>query len=328
MFLQEFIDSVEHRNFEPESDKDLQQCGRKFLVTQAPKFVNWEQIYPYVSDDFDSINFRAPDVLSDYANFLETDPKIIENMVCCEENDRNSRNVFKEYLNTIQCPQGMETFAVFAHGQKNKNLEHFYPELSEQINKFEPQEELDLNTIGEYFRNLVVSTNTEPVMIIESKEPEETIKSEEQPIVVPEQQQWTHELEEQSWRNSILKAFKTEHDLPQHFSALNTMKQIILGLIVDDEAYNLGEKAGICGKFQTNIDVKKLNISDKELQEDILTVIDYLPNEVIERCAKTHVAQQFYKKAENSRELVKMLLYEQIRGEKKENLGEMIKFLF
>ena len=316
--MDEFISATKHRDHQIETEDDIKHVAKKFLATQIPKFVPWQDVYPFVSDDMDSIEHRAPHVLANYAEFKHTNPAFLASLLEGVRVPTQSK-IFQHYTNSIHPPPGKELIAFFAHGQLQKDLqghvEHITEDISEQkrlvraIREYTPLpinredaavdignflDELDLN-IGQLDEH-TERHSPSPTM------PQQREMAEEEPVLVHvDAKPWE---EEASWRNDILNTFKVNHGLPAHFSSQKVAKQILLS-----GRNNKHSLTPIMGKFQSKIDAT--NVCKDEL---VAMVAEHLPDDNVKKICETQQAKTFYKSLKidqrptTNRDLLRLML--------------------
>lgn len=311
--MEAFAKNTKHKSIEMETDADMEHIAKKFLVTQSPKFVNWKLVFPFVADDLSSINFRAPNVLENYANFKYVTPSFLDTLlVPVSEKFVNQNETLRHYVNTIQPPKGKELYAFFAHSQINKSLvdhvEYMVPDNPEEQNRLlkairnykSPLKDHDnITNVGNLIQSIQTNlTNAEKTIIEPVEQLEKKREEEQEPIeeksYVPHKPaaSWN---EEDSWRNSILRTFKTQNKLPTHYSSQKAIRMILFG-----------DKSQM-GKYQTDINLQA--VPDKY---EFLWYIDHVADDVILKITNSPEAMAFYRKLldkpENSRELVKLMI--------------------
>ena len=303
-----------HRSHQLETFEDQTLVTRKFLATQVPKFCDWRQIYPFVADDLSSIEFRAPGVLAEYANFREVEPKELRDLL---QNAKPPKDVsvFTDYCEKVKPPAGKEVLAFFLHGQIKKNLaKHVQESLTEDtaeqqrltkaIKEYVP-EAYNPQEVGLFVASLELHA---PVIIEELAEEKETPKEEEDVgeeeglvlLATPKKKEWQ---EQEHWENPILKAFKIEAGLATHFSSAKAAKQI---LVENCSTEPVGRH--LMGKFQSTV-------PDADFVEEHyppFALVDTLENEAIEAIVKHSSAQRVYhallEKPKDNREWVKTMI--------------------
>lgn len=317
--MQEFIRETKHRDHQVETEEDIKHVAKKLLATQIPKFVPWQDVYPFVSDDMSSIDHRAPHVLENYAEYKHVDPVFLAGLLEGVRVPTQSK-IFQHYTNTIHPPPGKELIAFFAHGQLQKDLqghvEHMTGDACEQkrlvkaIREYTPlpinREDAAID-IGNFLSELDLNTTVgqmdeERHSPPPSSQQEIPPKGEEEPVLTHvDAKPWE---EEASWRNDILNTFKINHGLPAHFSSQKVAKQILLA---ERTEHSLNP---LMGKFQAKIDTT--NLPNKEGLVDI--VADHLPDENVKKICETQQAKTFYKSLKidqrptTNRDLIRLIL--------------------
>lgn len=317
--MQEFIRETKHRDHQVETEEDIKHVAKKLLATQIPKFVPWQDVYPFVSDDMSSIDHRAPHVLENYAEYKHVDPAFLAGLLEGVRVPTQSK-IFQHYTNTIHPPPGKELVAFFAHGQLQKDLqghvEHMTGDVCEQkrlvkaIREYTPlptnREDAAID-IGNFLSELDLNTTVgqldeERHSPLPQRKEQDLPRTEEEPVLTHvDAKPWE---EEASWRNDILNTFKVNHGLPAHFSSQKVAKQILLSERTDHPLNPL------MGKFQAKIDTT--NVTNKDGLVDIVT--DHLPDDNVKKICETQQAKTFYKSLKNdlrpttNRDLLRLML--------------------
>ena len=318
--MQEFIQETKHRDHQVETDDDLKHVAKKFLCTQIPKFVPWQDVYPFVADDMNSIHHRAPHSLSNYAEFKHIDPTFLASLLNGVSIPKVESTMFKHYTNAIKPPPEKELLSFFAHGQLQKNIhshvEHLTDDIVEQkrlikaIREYVPLQ-LDRREMAIDVGNFLCALDVN-IGQLETEErsqtpppPTESLpKVDEDPVLTHvNAKQWE---EEPSWRNDILNSFKINHGLPAHFSSQKVSKQILLA----ERCPSKEMLKPLMGKFQDKIDLTTIT----EKTGLINIVVDHLPDDNVKKICETQQAKTFYKSLKidqrptANRDLIRLML--------------------
>lgn len=319
--MDEFARNTKHRSRQLETDEDMSLIVKKFLCTQVPTFVDYKTIYPFVANDLESINFRAPGVLSDYCNQRSIDPILLQNILNnSEENlaNANKMPIFNDYVERVGPPKGKEILAFFLHGQRKKNLESHInvmvddfderSRLYNEINNYSVPEHLNqrdiIQSLGsfmdEFKSNIYVSLEEK----IESKAKEnekdydEEVHAKKIQLSTPTQLEWN---EQDHWENPVLKAFKIDAGLSTKFSCEKAYKQLLVSSCAPNHIELVSH---LKGKYQNNIPRVNADIP--------IEYVDYISSDNIESIVQSEEAQNIYHgltvKPKDNRELVKSLL--------------------
>jgi hypothetical protein len=319
--MKTFPYETRHRSHQLETFDDMDLVTRKFLATQIPKFLDWRQVYPFVSNDLTSVEFRAPGKLAQYANFKEIDPQELQALLSNAQKPKDVA-VFEDYCQKVQPPLGKEVLAFFLHGQSAKNLAHHVETLlapndkDEQrrlikaIKEYVPAEALRADMteqVGLYVADMRLQA---PVIVAQEDEEQEGEQSSVEDVdgedslvllATPKKKAWQ---EEEHWENPVLKAFKAEAGLSTKFSSAKAAKQIVL------KNCSNGMPVGrhLMGKFQT-----KVPCADYvEAHYPPFSLVDSLEDEAVEAIVKHPTAQHVYHalmhKPSDNREWIKSMI--------------------
>lgn len=316
--MQTFPFETRHRNHQLETFEDQELVTRKFLATQVPKFCDWKQIYPFIADDLSSIEFRAPGVLQQFAEYREVEPKELRELLANAQKPDNV-SVFTDYCQKVQPPKDKEVLAFFLHGQIKKNLaQHVQESLSSDtaeqqrlikaIRNYEPEEPLKADMIAEVGAFVASLALQAPVIMEEVEEEQENVACEEcdedERLVVlmtPDKKEWN---ETEHWENPILKAFKVDAGLATQFSSAKVAKQILLKNCTADAP--IGRQ--LMGKFQQIVPDADFH----DAQYPPFALVDALDNDKVEAIVRHPSAQEVYHallyKPQDNREWIKAMI--------------------
>lgn len=299
-------------------ERDFSEAPVKFLCTQLPSFIDYSHVFPFVSDDLEAINFRAPGILDSYANVRQVSPKLLGELVSSPDNLKKAQNVpiFKDYIEKINPPKGKEVQSFFVHGQKKKNLtEHIealtsnvdeQKRLFKSIHEYQVPKTMDMSqvviSVGDFLNSLTIGEHNEEEVEDEIEVEDEYEDEVNREIKLPVKPQTAFD-ETDHWENPVLKAFKIEAGLSTRFSSEKTIKQVL----VSSCAPHMNQHLEL-GKNQTEIP----SVQVSSIEHFPLSYIDHLPNETIESIVATSQCQDLYHgllvKPADGRELVKTLL--------------------
>lgn len=346
--MDSFPRETRHRLHQLETTKDVDLVAKKFLCTQLPKFVDFRGVYPFISDDLEAIDFRAPGVLNDYAYFRHVDPKEFHQLLLLggEENLKRAKQVpvFVDFCERVQPPKGKELVAFFIHGQLKKNLIDHVSELFDNddekrrllkaLRDYTVPETLQMGnelteTLGMLLADLILSTDN---VLVEQgnneqqEEEEESVEEEEEETMASslptsESKSWN---EEEHWENPVLKAFKVEAGLSTQFPSKNAYKQMAISSLA---APGYSPPRFILGKFQSGNSLPP--VEDRHVVASVL--VEHAPTETIERIAHHSNVQSYYYRNKAShdenRGLVKAYLVEHAGNVSHEIIEELINIL-
>ncbi len=128
--MDDFIKGTRHRSHQ------LEDIERKFLCTQLPTFLDYRQVYSFISDDLASIEFRAPGVLRDFANVRCTEPETLQKLVGNATIPKDEiPPLIAAYIDHVNPPKGKEVLSFFLHGQRHRNLSDHVSLLTNDVNE-------------------------------------------------------------------------------------------------------------------------------------------------------------------------------------------------
>jgi hypothetical protein len=314
--LQEFVSETKHRPREYETDEDRNHITRKILATIVPKFVDWRQVYPFVDSDLNSINFRAPNALQNYATFKYLEPEWLDNVLSNAK--YTSNDTLSHYIDHIQpIPVGKELYMFFLHGQKQKNLsEHLNylygkdvngekTRMYNAINSYVPiyDEEMMHHDIGTMLQNIECGScgggnktkTTKP-----EKEKDDDLEDEKMNVENTLAKEW-----DSSYKNPILETFRASNNLSALYPDQNIIKQLLISSVSPSIATEV--LAPIMGKYQHSV-----HVTDHDPMDVIMYYVDYIPNEQIQSLLNLPQVKSFYnvckKKPATDRELIKWMI--------------------
>jgi len=332
--MNEFIALAKLREHQQEN------ADKKFLCTQMPKFVEWEKVYSCVGgNDLNSINFKAPNILNNYAKYKYIDPEFLCNIVGEIPFEKLKDNsLLHDYVNHVKPPAGKEVYSFFVHGQLNKpnfvhHVEHLaagdaqeMARISQAIHSY-----VAPNGALEDAINLLqkIECGTCKKSKMQQEEEEAKAKKEKENIKKTGEQVLEHAEterigeEEENWKNPVLEEFKIKNGLPTHFPIEKAIKQCLISKLsptsVDMEC--------LMSKYQN-----KIVPSTAENMEDLVWIFNHYPKETIKQISEHPDVQKFYKamkttKPTVSKELVKMFVASHLKNSDKAVNEEIIKLL-
>lgn len=334
--MQKFAEDTRHKGHQLVTDNDLEHVTRKFLCTQLPKNlgVSWEEVYPYVSSDYSSIEFRAPGVMNRYANYVSV-PEDEFSYLDCEENLKIAHSeipeIFEDFLKHVRPPVGCELHAFFAQSRNTNLWDHINTmvktksERERLYHDFKnyhgpPPAMVKPDKLGDFINKIECGVNKKKKKKndkeIEREPLREDVSSKKKAssnIKHIDGQEWTNEEEQNSWRNAILNAFKVKNHLPTHFDSRKAIKQCLLS-----KHTSVDELRHLMGKYQNEI------VDVDNGIEELVYIIDYYPQEILSKVMEIPLAQKFYRKhqPENSRECVKQMI---LAGELNDEIIDLLK---
>lgn len=301
--MKTFVSDTRQRLHLVETQADADVIARKFLATQLSNLVPVSKTYPFVADDYESVEFKAPGVLNAYAKNKHVEPAELDRLVSNVNNLKYAKEhvpAFDEFMEVVKPPEGKEVYAFFVHGQIQKNLsdhvnymtDDFYERqrLFKAIRDYTtPQSPELITTIGKFLQQLHVGPTAffeEPQKI--QKTTVQNDSDDDEPMTV-EMDAVPHEQPD-LWENPILRAFKVEAGLASQFCNTKASKQVLVSMFAPHEVH-LVEKH--MGRFQSQVpQVASENTEWKQL----LTV--YTPAQ-LKAVTQTEQAQQFFRRQQD-----------------------------
>lgn len=344
--MESFPFATKHREYELSEPEDI---ARKYLVTQLPKFVDWKAVYHHVSNDFKPIEYRAPGVLQNYADYQQIDPQYLADVVSDPKNLKEAKKipVFNDFVEKVNPPEGREVYCFFLHGQKNKTniMEHIKflsdetfeqrrlynaitsyvvpkicqtPVLTEQIGKF-------IRNFSFNIPNLAFVENHEENQ--ENEEPQDEPEEEpvEKPIVLDESVGTPYE-EKLHWENPILKQFGIAAQVPKTYPRLELMKQVIVATCAPSQISLLK-----LGRHQ--LEVPDPAVESHTIADFPTNYVDFLPNDrvnaIVAHPSQQQVLRKMVEKPKSGRDWVKNIILEAhpTLGKNKELHPDIVKLL-
>lgn len=302
--MQTFAVDTRQRLHLVETQEDANSITRKFLSTQLSNLVPVSKLYPFVGDDYDAVQFRAPGSLDTYAKYKHVPPAELDRLVTNEHNYKYARDhvpAFEDFVETVKPPKDKEVYAFFVHGQIQKNLSDHVNYMTEDFHERQrlynairdyktPMSAELVQTVGKFLQELQVG----PAMIVA----EEVDKPQKPQIKEEEEEEETlttrgveidssHQQADDLWENPILKAFKVEAGLASQFCDVKASKQALVSMFAPLETHML---AKLMGRYQS--DVPRVA---PEAQEWKPLVTAYSPAQ-LKAITQTEQAQQFYRR--------------------------------
>jgi hypothetical protein len=294
--METFARDTRHRDHH-----DLDQIARKFICTQVPTFLDFTEVYQFVSDDLNSVNFRAPNVLQNYATLKHMPPQLLSELLSDVKYPKNVA-VLNDYVDKVKPPAGKEVLSFFMHGQRKKNLHEHVDALVEDpderkrlytaIQRYEVPKHLDRNEMTKAIGNFICempigATAREEEQKEEKEREEEEVPEEDVDLKLSDTPPKTL-VEEEHWENPVLKAFKIDAGLSTRFSAEKTMKQILVASC----APGFTRVEGILGKFQASIPT--IDTQSHTIDTFPVHHLDHLSVEAIRSIVSTQQARELY----------------------------------
>lgn len=310
--MQSFAQDTRHRIRDPSDESAI---TLKFLCTQLP---HWELVYPHIADDLESVNYRAPNMLDNYAKYKHIAPEVLSQLT----NVPISSLLVDHFAETVGLPADKKTYGFFLLGQKHKNLdkhiEHLLPagddHFAERKRLFKAIQDFELPSDPSVIEQMVDILTKIPKgeMIQDVKEEGEVTKKPsdfvelDRKIALPDPPSPPPtDLQD----HPLVTEFKQLAGLASHFPTKKVANQILGNLVGLDVSKHMG-------KFQTEVP----NLSSG--WEDLLQL--YPLQELIE----TPEMEEFYyhlkedKKPKDKLECVQMYLKE--NGENKDLIKKLL----
>jgi hypothetical protein len=265
----DFAQQTKHRNI---NDCDLRM---KMLATQIPEV---RQVYPYIANDWNSIEFRAPGVLESY----KMPPKELERLL---GNCTSDSPLLKHFAEQVEAPKGKELVTFFAR-KYPENALHLdgpvYHNLKKHTERYDPEELAQLIQSIQWVGSDGTKESEEPEEEEEEEEEKEPVKS--MVTAVPqlpirECKEWVDS--EHRLHPAIVK-HRMEADLPGRFPSDKIAKQIVFQHMGQDVLPYMGKQ--------------QIHLPATPVDESIVkVVVDHLiPKEDIESMISTPEAKKLY----------------------------------
>jgi hypothetical protein len=305
--LTDFAKTTRHRERHLEN---ANLVARKLLATQCPKFVDWTRVYHHVSDDLNSINFRAPQVLQNYADTRVIDPEYLQDRMLGSLAAPEQCAVFNHFVETVKPPKGKELATFFVHSHIDKDLayhlEYMVPnDKTEQQRLHRALKEYQLDPhvtpeeaakeIGQMIGDMSWDEDMAPVATSfaaleapdDEKAPLPEPVDDRQELPISDAEQWSAEKEQELANNPVLKAFKIDAGLTQRFPAQKTIHQVMhscLGEPIDERLH--------LGKTQTSI--PPVDMERQHWDQLVGSYVAHLPAPYVASMVASERAQEFY----------------------------------
>lgn len=281
--MNSFAKETRHR------EHQLDEVPLKFICTQLPSFIDYKHVYPFIANDMESINFRAPGVLDTYANMRLFNPKLLSDLINSPDNLKVAQNVplFKDFIEKVKPPKGKELSAFFSH---RKNLSDHVDALTEDfderkrlfeaIKTYQVPKHMDMRqaviSIGTMLNEWEILGGEAPQDFPQEEEEEENLmeSSDESPEINLPINDPSHLNDEDYWENPVLKAFKIDAGLSTRFSTDKTVKQILIRSCAPNMVDHLE-----LGKHQKDVPA----VREVSFEHFPTSYIDHLPTETISK---------------------------------------------
>lgn len=305
-FISQFATDTGHKqHLEPDTTLMI----KKFLATQAPIVDDFKKVYPFVANDLNRIEFRAPNQLQRYNSGILLKKGQLDSICEKASVDPNSHYpVFNDFCKKIDPPKGSELAMFFLHSQRNKNLEDLVPSnvMFTRIRNYTvPEgipESLIVSEIGHLIAGLTFTNpeweyseidcgyNKESVNMEEEEEEEESDDEEDISFVISPEIPYTAEHEKELRNNPVMIAFKKDNKITHQYSAVKVAKQMLVSAV-----HPIGEHLNpLLGKRQ------KLNmLKSHPISDPILSIIDHMDVLTIEQILSTPQAQLYIRATTN-----------------------------
>ena len=302
--MKTFVTDTRQRLHLVETQADADVIARKFLATQLSNLVPVSKVYPFVADDYESVEFKAPGALNAYAKYKHIEPAELDRLVSNENNLKYAKEhvpAFDEFMEVVKPPEGKEVYAFFVHGQIQKNLSDHVNYMTDDFHERQrlykairdyttPQSPELITTVGKFLQYLHVGPTAlfeEPQKV--EKHQKTTEEDEDEKPMTVEMDAVPHEQLD-LWENPILRAFKVEAGLASQFCNTKASKQVLVSMFAPHETH-LVEKH--MGKFQSQVPQV---ISEGSEWKPLLTV--YTPSQ-LKAVTQTEQAQQFFRRQQD-----------------------------
>lgn len=310
--LSHFAQATGHRIHRIETKAQVDQLRRKLVVTQSPLAV--EHVYPFVDEDYQAIEFRAPGVMASY----QVDPKYLETIMDSVELNKKApgfheaKATLDEFVDQVQPPVGKELYTFMSCSRNpHEKLKHFedYPNLINRVKTYVAQHANANQHVGQLIAAMtwpnVEETLKEHQPLEEEEEPKERLPADPLPLFKrnDEKKVLPIEAEPKVWNEDemreipAIKQYKLDAGIRGRFPS----DKVVTQMLVQSNAF-----PHIMGKTQTEVPTLE------KLDEICFNMADYYPKDLVEAIVATDQAQDLYyalhDKPTDGRELVRTLL--------------------
>lgn len=309
----QFARDTKHKSFEDDPVHAL----KKMLVTQSP-VCDWKTVYPFVANDMQRIEFRAPNQLQNYADHKYLQPGFLKAVLSANNELWRDHAVTQDFVEQVAPPAGSELVTFFLQGQKAKNMhqlldvdvENAASSLADKICAYTPNPRLDSRECAREIGVLINSLSF-PFIVYQQldlvncslhkgeEEEEEEEKKEVKSVYLQDSPpvEWTAEHERDLRQNPVMQAFKKNTNLANQYPSQKVAKQILLSAVATpDTIYKT--IAPILGKRQPIESViaakPGVDVFSEETWPKLQKVVDSLSPESIDAIVDTKQAQDYY----------------------------------
>ena len=276
--INDFVDVTKHKDSEISDEHKEDFIVKKILATQSP---NWKKVYRNVSSDYDSINYRAPNVLKDWKNIN------FDNLHDLLINQKYDKKILKSFRKVIK-EQPKENVLPMYFSKKLYNDGEFIETLvkicGDDIKAGNDLHETLINysfpesfaDISKMIKNFDFRKTLEDVDIhlktTELKRLNEMKKIKINNFINSDPKELTQKIERKYRKKKAIDDYKIENDLPTQYSSLIVANHVLLN----------GNK-------------------------NFIDVVDFYPNESIDDIMETSGAKNFFKDQSVERSMTGML---------------------
>jgi hypothetical protein len=283
--MQSFAQDTRHRIRDPSDESAI---ALKFLCTQLP---HWQLVYPHIADDLESVNYRAPNMLDNYAKYKHVSPEILSQLT--NVSTTISSPLIDHFAETVGFPvTDKKTYGFFLLGQKHKNLdkhiEYLLPgddHFTERKRLFKAIQDFELPSEPSVVEQMVdILTQIPKGEMIQDVKEEEIVKKTpdfvelDRKINLPDPS--SSPAADSLENHPLVTEFKQLAGLASHFPTKKVVNQILGSMVGADVSKFMG-------KFQTEVP----SLSVKKDWKDLLQIY---PAEKLQELIETPEMEEFY----------------------------------
>jgi len=288
---------------------NVQLIAKKLLATQVP-VSTFDAVYPFVCDDKSSIEFRAPNVMSQY----DIEPGFLSKILDQNSVDLSKYAIVNDYIEKVKPEEGKELITFFLHGQRDNELHTFIEkdlgtdqdkQLYTRIRSYVPDPSMNQKEIAREIgflinaleiplikdETLFLSPNIEEAL--EEEEEEEEPRCNSISLEHAESTKWTTDHERSLRTNPVMQAFKKKTRLTNQFPSVKAAKQLILATVTTPDIMYRNVDP-LLGKRQYKESISKPILEEKQEWDHLLTIVDSFDTDAIDAMIDTIQARDFY----------------------------------
>lgn len=317
-----FAQDTRHRDRHLQQDKQIHALIRKLLVTQVGHMASWKQVYPFVANDMEAIEFRAPGSLELYSQRDHHLP--IEFFQALFKDTTNVENsLLDEFQSKTQCPieDRLVLYFMGPHA-KAETLEKLYKgdeflrkrrELAKSIESFQSElvetgnENELIIQLGTLINDIELPTEIYIVAIEEnSKNKNNSVAKDvttpsgekEEPLKVVNfktEQPKDHE-EWQKDVNPILREYRKQQQVGAFFPVHHLARQCLILAAAPHATHQLQEHLGK-RQYVEKLALPRQMAPNTNEWQTVLGFVDTLPTETVQKLVHTNQVQDYVRMA-------------------------------